>query len=289
MKLMTILVYLLGGTLIPAAVNFEWNSDENGVNRQSDGVTPMDNSFEFVIGNFSAGFDPETRDKDEWVDHFEILGTTQYGALFPERFITTTSIESNDSPFGLADDVYIWGRNGTESGSEWILVNSDSWSWPEANPIGPPIPVTIGMGTAVDDEALVGSVNSGGAHMQSEKVVFELSYAVWAEGEFEPGEASARTDDPDGDGNDNFFEFAVGSNPKKKDAGGNVSISTGRAIHIKRPQGRQVTWKIEASDDMTNFTELIGGYEIAIDTSDELVFQITESLTARRFYRAVAE
>ena len=152
---MTAWVYFLGGALVSAAVNFEWNSDDGAVNRQSDGVTSMDASFEFVIGNFSAGFDPETRGRDEWVDNFQVLATTSYSDE-SQRFLIVSNIASNASPFGLSDDVYIWGRNGTESGSEWILVESDSWSWPDANPFGPPIPKILRMATATNSEALGG-------------------------------------------------------------------------------------------------------------------------------------
>ena len=287
MKWISILILSLALCVAHGAVSFEWNSDEGATNRLSDGVTPMDDSFEFVIGNFTTGFDPGTRSRAEWVENFQVVGTTTYleGSM---RFLAASILNSNASPFGLAEDVYIWGRNGTESGSEWILVNSSSWSWPDANPIGPPIPQTLRMATATNGEALVGSVNMSGIHMQTEKVVFELSYSDWAAEEFDPGEASAPTDDPDGDGNDNFFEYAVGADPKKKDAGQHVSMNAAREIRIQRPQGRQAVWSLEGSDDLTNFTAMVSGFELVSDGEDELVFRITEALAARRFYRAVA-
>ena len=85
-----------------------------------------------------------------------------------------------------------------------------------------------------------------------------------------------------------FFEYAVGSDPKKKDVGLHVSMDANREIRIKRPQGRQVVWSLEASDDLATFTTLVSEFELVSDGEDELVFRITEVLVTKRFYRAVA-
>ena len=281
----------LVGFIAPCGANVTigWSSDFRGVNRQSDGTTPLDESFEFVLGTF-VGIVPTLDNLSEWEDAWQPFGTAIYDPDPDiDRFSNSEQLTSNAAPFTTTARAYIWGRNGLEPGSEWILIGKPSWQWPLANPVGPPpFPTTWLVSGATGADVVLGSVDDGIHHMQTAKVVFELNYGRWASMRFSGGEASAPTDDFDNDGRSNFLEYALDSDPKVKDGPFEVSLNADLEIEIARGIGRQVNWVLKNSGDLTGFTEMVDRFEIVVEEPDRLVYRILPPQEGRQFYQLEA-
>lgn len=273
---------------LEAAISIEWSSDLNAVNRQSDGVTSLDDQFEFLVGAFE-GITPDVDNLEEWEDAFRPFGTAIY-AVDNQRFSNAKTLTSNAPPFTTSARTYIWGRNGTSSGSKWILIGKPSWTWPSANPGGPPpFPIRWLVANAVEeDDVILGSVEEGGFHMQTAAVELVLSYDAWAALNFEGGEDGGATGDFDSDGRSNFLEYALGSDPKASDGPFFTPINADREIEVTRAPGRQVEWVLQSSNDLTNFVDMSDGFEVTVDEPGRLVFKISPDPTARRFFRIKA-
>lgn len=264
-----------------------WASDFGALNRQSDGVSPLTSDFEFVLGSF-VGITPRRDNVDEWEDAFQPFGTANY-IVGQQRFSQSQTLTSNNPPFTTSTRPYIWGRNGTESGSEWILFGAPTWTWPVVNTGGPPpFPVSFLITALTQEDALVGSINEAGFLMQTELVVFDFTYEDWVASVFSAGDATAHELDFDGDGRSNFLEYALDSDPKSPDPPFQVALEDGFLMEIPRVPGRQVNWQIQSSDDLSGFTTMTTGFEIVIDEPERLVIQINPPFGDRKFFRLQA-
>lgn len=273
---------------LEGAISIEWSSDLNVVNRQSDGITPLDDGFEFLVGTFE-GITPGIDNLEEWEGAFRPFGTAVY-SLDVRRFSNAKTLTSNDPPFTTTARAYIWGRNGTASGSEWILIGKPAWKWPAANPGGPPpFPIRWLVANAVDEEdVILGAVEEGGFHMQTASVELILSYDAWVALNFEGGEDSQASEDFDSDGRSNFLEYALGSDPKASDGPFVTPINADLEIAVPRAPGREVEWVLQSSSDLTSFSDMSDGFEITLDEADLLVFKVAPDPAVRRFYRVKA-
>lgn len=280
-----VLILCLGEVLADASV--EWSSDNGALNLQSDGVTPLNGDFEFLIGSF-VGIVPTVDNLSDWEGSFQSLGSTDYSTDF-DRFFGTATLVSNAAPFTTNTRVYVWGRNGTVPGSEWILFGRPTWKWPNANPVGPPpFPTRFPVFEVTTDDVVLGAVGEGEVHLQTTVASFDLSYASWVEMNFGVGEDSAAGSDFDEDGRSNFLEFALDSNPKMKDEDFRVILNRSLEIEVPRVAGRTVEWVLLASDDLVGFEEMTTGFEIAVDEVERLVFRITPPLASPRFFQVEA-
>jgi hypothetical protein len=291
MKRFHVILLVLMVARLAAAISIEWSSDLNAGDLQSDGVTPLDEGFEFVLGTF-VGLTPGSENLGDWEATFRPFGTADYS---PEwgGFSNSQSLANNAAPFETTARAYIWGRNGTDSGSEWILIGKPAWKWPNANPGGPPpFPVRwlVAMATEPEDVVL-GAVNETGDgkfYMETALAEFDLTYEAWVEQEFDSGEPSLPEADFDGDGRSNFLEYALDSDPRTKDPPFHVELNSRLEIFVPRVPGRQVEWLLQGSEDLSGFTTMTTGFEIVVDEPDELVFKIVGALENRKFFRVKA-
>ncbi|MGC6457593.1 MAG: hypothetical protein ACON4R_04415 [Akkermansiaceae bacterium] len=272
---------------LQAAISINWRSDLNAVNRQSDGVTPLDGSFEFMLGTFE-GITPGVDNLEEWGAAFVPFGTATYSEA-SQRFSGSMTLFNNDSPFTVGSRAYLWGRNGTTSGSQWILIGKPSWTWPVANPVGPPpFPINWLVSTANGDDVILGSVEENGFHMQTASVEFPLTYEAWVAQEFQVAEDGSAEGDFDQDGRSNFLEYALGSDPKSADPDFTVILGQDLTIEVPRAAGRQVDWILQHSSDLTGFIDMEDGFERLVDEPERLVFKIDQTSDALRFFRVKA-
>ena len=279
--------FLVLAGLCPGAVSIIWQSDLNATNRQSDGVTPLDESFVFELGTF-VGIVPSAENLDQWEGAWRPFGSAAYTPA-NKRFSNSKSLTVNTDPFTTTARAYIWGRNGTAPGSEWILIGKPSWTWPNANPGGPPpFPKEWVVAAATVDDVVLGAVNEGGFHMQTEEVNFDLSYEAWVALHFTGGEASGADEDLDNDGRSNFLEYALDSDPRVADGPFQVGINSNREIEFARGRDRVVNWELKSSGDLTGFTAMTDGFEILIDEPTRLVYRITSPSGVRQFYQVEA-
>lgn len=278
------MILLLLGVRIDAAISIEWTSDRNALNRQSDGVTPLDGDFEFLLGTFE-GIIPSSENLEEWEGAFRVFGTAVY-SIENQQFSKSKTLENNDPPFASSARAYIWGRNGTASGSEWILIGKPSWTWPDANPGGPPpVPLSWFVATASGDDVILGSVEEGGFHMQTASVELDLTYEAWVDLNFNEGDDTSASGDFDSDGRSNFLEYALGSDPKASDGPFVTPINDGYEIEVVRPADRQVEWILQSGTDLTGFVDMTGGFEILVDDAGRLVFKVEHAPAVRKFFR----
>lgn len=283
MKLLTGCLCFLPFAL-PAEIGIEWSSSPGGTDRQSDGLTPMDGEFEFLLGTF-VGITPSRDNLSDWGEAFEVFGTVGYSEN-EGAFLGFERLANNNPPFTTSARAYLWGRNGSGPGSEWILFGKPGWTWPEVNPFGPPpLPVRWLVSSVSPEDVILGAVNEGGVQMQSERVFFILSYADWAETAFEEGEDETPDGDPDDDGRRNFLEYALGSDPGRGDPPFSPFVSPQGDLVIERAPGREVAWFLQQSDDLQEFTESTEGFEVVDEEPARLVFRPTGALKARRFFR----
>ena len=250
-------------------------------------MTPLDDQFEFLVGTFE-GITPHAHNPEEWKGAFRIFGTAVY-SLENKRFSNAKTLINNDPPFTTSARAYIWGRNGTSSGSEWILIGKPSWMWPAANPGGPPpFPIRWLVANAEGDDVILGSVEEGGFHMQTASVELILPYSEWVDLNFEDGEDSSASEDFDSDGRTDFLEYALGSDPKVSDGPFVTPINADLEIEVARAPGREVDWVLQVSNDLADFVDMSDGFEVTVDESERLVFKISPDPTARRFFRMKA-
>jgi hypothetical protein len=161
-----------------------WATEAFATNYMADGVTTFEEhgeSIRFELGTFAPGFDPTTATPDQWVSNWIVLQGADYD-LVDQQVIQTATLSSNESPFTLNTQAYIWGytSKSVDPSSQWLLVAAPSWKWPSASS---PLPTTFSMSDAKPQDALIGSVNpsGGGYHMQFEYVaVPEPSAALLA-------------------------------------------------------------------------------------------------------------
>lgn len=144
-----------------------WASEAFAVNVLSDGITTFEESgydIRFELGTFAAGFDPLTATPEQWLSNWIVLQGAEYD-LVDQQFIQTSTLYSNSDPFAAGGQAFIWGYTTKDlnAGAEWLIVGAASWTWPAATS---PLPVTFSMSDATTGDALIGSVNESGHHMQ---------------------------------------------------------------------------------------------------------------------------
>ena len=122
------------------------SSDTETVNRQSNGAL-VDESFYFVIGNFTGGLVPSAANVNLWANSFVVFGAAKYkredalaGTGLPpaivSQFASDRILNSNTAPFTVGAPVYIWGFNvrpDTGLSTEWVLFTEADWKWPTAS------------------------------------------------------------------------------------------------------------------------------------------------------------
>lgn len=285
-----LIVFLLTSIPWAYASQVTWQSTSGAVNLQSDGVTTLDSSFEFLLGAFPASFTPTESNLEEWIDQFVPLGNPGIYLDSSQRFTRVATLPNNASPFERTNRVYIWGRNGTVSGSEWILMSRpvSEWTWPFGSSSFPPIPggPEYRVSDVQPEDVVIGSVNENGALMRTSSVVLTLTYDDWVLANFDDQDDSSPTADIDGDGLDNLLEYAVGSDPQIPDASAVLVMTSDAQLVIERVPGRLVNWEIESSTTLQNFAPFSSGLELLEDLPNRLVYRITDRTDLSRFFRA---
>lgn len=269
-----------------AAVTFASAAGE--VNLRSDG-TPMDTSFVFQIGTFSAGFEPDAGNTGQWLEHWVALcdaaadpipgATATYSDRplpsppFPAGtsaagFSSSLEFDHNRPPFNTDRPVYIWGYDNRDraGAGEWLLVTGSSWRWP-AGTANPPA-VTFSVGDA--DTVILGETNGASFHMKTAAVAVSGAapggYSSWLAANFSAAtladsslveEVWGTLADPDRDGVANVIEYFTASDPndggsKRETA---AAADGGDLIFVfyqaKDTQGATAT--VEWSEDLTHW------------------------------------
>lgn len=150
LRLAAAALVVCGGLL--HAQQIDWGSAIYSDFIDSEGAV-LDETFVFQIGAFDDGFDPEASGPQDWLEHWQIFDQANYNGVEEPvddgiwgYFISTANME----PDGTSDSVYetpgatsfegkrayLWIRNADtpEPGTEWLLVSSESWVFPDAEP-----------------------------------------------------------------------------------------------------------------------------------------------------------
>lgn len=287
MKVLLLSFLALSPFLLRADIAIEWSSTEDGLDLQSDGLSPLDDDFDFLLGTF-VGLTPDRENLSEWEEAFQVFGTASYRPA-SGRFFASEILSSNSAPFTTTARAYVWGRNGLESGSEWILFGRPAWTWPNATSIGPPPLPERWLVAAVDpEEVVLGTVNAEGVQMQTEAVRLTLGYRAWAAEAFPEAAESEPGQDFEGDGRSNFLEYALGSDPTTEDPPFEVVINSRQELTLAPAPDREVNWVLHESADLKTFAVMTEGFEVIVDEPDRLVFQITGGEPSPRFFRVEA-
>lgn len=133
----------------------QWGGPTEAVLYQSDGVTPVDDTFNFLLGSFEVGFDPLTNGLETWSSNWHTFDQAFYNET--TQFFSSSANMGND---GFSDGVnaapsydfrnqrlYLWVFNSsyfnplvpttTESalfsGSTWVLPAEGSCGCGEDN------------------------------------------------------------------------------------------------------------------------------------------------------------
>jgi len=155
-----------------------WASQAFATNYMADGVTTFEQSGQeiyFQLGTFTQGFDPSTATPDQWAANWLVVQGTDGSPQVvynkdDQQFIQTSTLSSNATPFAEGGQAYIWGytSKSVSPTSQWILIAAPAWKWPNAGALQS---ATFSVSDALTQHAIMGSVNSGGSHMQLEYVV----------------------------------------------------------------------------------------------------------------------
>ena len=166
MKL-TLIALALSVTALPAAT-IQWGGSVWGTDLQSDGETPLDDSFDFQIGTFTDGFVPDSSNYSDWEVNWSAIATTTYNETnmffagqtqFLDENTSLPDIQFNGQTFVEGDQVYLWGYNSkvVAGGSEWTLVsNGTDWTVPAGTATQQTVPVSFRVSNA--DTPVVGDL-----------------------------------------------------------------------------------------------------------------------------------
>lgn len=127
-----------------------WGGPTEAVLYQSDGVTPVDDSFSFLLGSFEDGFNPLTNSLNTWESNFHIFDQTTYNET--TQFFSSSA---NMLDTGLSDGVnadptfdfrskrlYLWVFNSSyfnplePTTTESALFTGDTWVLPAEGSCG---------------------------------------------------------------------------------------------------------------------------------------------------------
>lgn len=200
-----------------AEVGINWSDAVTIVDIDSSGDS-LTSEFIFELGAFEASFDEQ--DPSTWADAWVALDRTRYRpAAQLATFQTSSVLMSNSAPFQAGGQVYILGYRPSGPVNEWFLVRNPVWTWPFANPVGPP-PFQRNYTLSQSGlEVIAGSVS--GNQFQTDainEVTPPLSWPQWQQLSFTTEEladpqVSGIAADPDGDGLSNGFEYFIGGDP----------------------------------------------------------------------------
>ncbi|MEN9632664.1 MAG: hypothetical protein RL077_1068 [Verrucomicrobiota bacterium] len=151
-----------------------------GAGRFSDGSAwPVNATFQFELGVFSAGFDPAVQPKSAWGAAWTSarLAVAPAGAVdtwFLDGAVTYFSIQGSSVPLSAVPSAgtqyYVWGYNSRAlaESSEWILLTNTAWKVVASST--PQLPVlfdTKDAGTI----AITGALTNAGRDLQSAKAL----------------------------------------------------------------------------------------------------------------------
>lgn len=241
-----------------AAQQINWYSPSPGVNRTSNGAG-MNGSFQFQLGAFSNGFVPTAGNVADWAANWSPADSVAYQpvsilGVYESEF----SLTGNPSPFTVGAKAYVWGRAQGTANDEWILFRATGWTWPSANPAGPP-PGPLFWDAADVDEVILGTVHPSGTPflMQSAAIV---TYQQWKAVALVGQPLDAPNDDPDHDGASNLLEFLFGTSPTLHGSPPatpttlvDVSGQKHLQITIPRLRDRLVSVTVEVSSDLVSW------------------------------------
>ncbi|RYD23531.1 MAG: hypothetical protein EOP88_03825 [Verrucomicrobiaceae bacterium] len=187
------------------------------VNQTASGAS-MDGSFRFELGVFTGGFVPTSANTSQWAANWVSAKRAVYNET-NRLFTAEHTVTSNAAPFTTGALAYVWGFGGTR-GDEWILFRATTWLWPTANPENP---VLINWNASAATQVIVGSINSSGSPYRMRTATISASVppaTTWSQWQAESLEGVALngpSQDADGDGIRNDFEFVFGLDPRRPD------------------------------------------------------------------------
>ena len=159
-KTRTLIIALLLSLLSNATVQaraINWYSGIGDNFLTADGVTLMDSTFSFELGGFGSGFTPDQTNFSLWQTNWVVFdsATTANGGWNPTPGISNYGdqastisaggllVNSSDTgnTFTIGQQAYIWTFNSKSlnSGSEWSLISSPSWTFPAADSLSLPL------------------------------------------------------------------------------------------------------------------------------------------------------
>lgn len=172
-----------------------------------------DAGYSMEAGTFTGGFVPTFENREQWLDHWQLLGTAVYD---PEekRFAGVIDTEAVTVPARAT--IYFWAKNGDDlrKGPEWVLLTHSSWKWPGKTSSVTPVTVwTTGENLPA---LVVGEVDQRGKHLISRALrPVPVTEAKWLEKHFPNNLEAADPDaDPDHDGLSNTLEYFLGTDPQ---------------------------------------------------------------------------
>jgi len=302
-RLLWSLTWLVGGAA--CAQSIQWSSTQ-GANNQASSGAPMTAAFSFELGVFTSGFVPSPSNESLWAANWVGAQRVAYNDGPNQQFAAQLAVVDNLSPFTLGAPAYVWGFQGGQGSSDWILFRKSDWTWPNAFPVGPPpFPLVWNASAAT---AVVGTLNTldiGGNPRLMQAVAVTgaaippTSWAQWQLAEL-TGEALNRPeDDPDHDGTNNLLEFVFGTSPEQ--AGPPpatpvqiVTVAGQRFLQVSIPRrsDHPALLTVQVSPDLANWSD---GPAATVVVEDSLSALVVRDLTPlggtapQRFMRLKAE
>lgn len=241
------------------------------------------------VGAFSPGFDPTSSNRASWKANWTALQRVVYNPQ-TQYFDGAANLTSNAAPFTTSNRVWIWVF---DLSGNWALFSNTSWTWPST--VGPGgLPLTCSPNTATIVRA--GSVSTTNPEIVCQLVTDapppSVTYTDWAN-VLLPAGARGRTTDHDLDGQNNFLEYAFGTNPasagsfssvvKVKNYSGQNHI----AAEIQKYFAVDVTYTVQWSDNLSNW--FTTGLTVVENTAARLEVRDTNPIGAqsRRFMRVL--
>jgi hypothetical protein len=173
-SLLFLLLLLACGTREARSQTLDWGNDVFGDVVDSTGAA-LDHTFVFELGAFDAGFTPTESNISDWITHWNVFDRASYNAsagyfassveMLADGSSSSSFLTPGSGSFeGL--DAYLFVRNGDlpVPMTEWLLVRSTDWVFPDAEVDCPDcpksLPIEWSLGDVDSETPLYGSVGT---------------------------------------------------------------------------------------------------------------------------------
>lgn len=249
---------------------------------------PLGSDTFIELGAFTPGFAPTSLNRASWKQNWNPLARRAYNAQ-TQYFSGSANITTNTTPYTTTNKAWVWvfDRSGN-----WALYSDNSWTWPDTS--GTALPLDCNPGSA--NIVVAGQVNATNPRIVCELVTDApspgVTYTQWADLVLPEG-SRGQTTDYDGDGQNNFIEYAFGTDASNRNSfftdvrNRDYSGQSYLSAKVLKGWATGLTYTVQWSDNLSNWYTT--GLTTVSDTATLLEVRDTNPIgtETKRFMRVM--